>query len=72
MMSSAQRARSNAPRIGFDFADVDPTETSKAWAKFLSGRNAPSLPMTGVRSIIYESWVRSNTTGIKPEQFAAP
>jgi sigma-54 dependent transcriptional regulator, acetoin dehydrogenase operon transcriptional activator AcoR len=72
MMSSDQRARSAAPRIGFDFADVDPSETSKAWTKFLSGRNAPSLPMTGVRSVIYESWVRSNTTGIKPEQFAAP
>ena len=28
--------------------------------------------MTGVRSVIYQSWVRSNTTGIKPEQFAAP
>jgi sigma-54 dependent transcriptional regulator, acetoin dehydrogenase operon transcriptional activator AcoR len=72
MMSAAQRARSVGPRIGFDFADVDPSETSKAWTKFLSGRNAPSLPMTGVRSVIYESWVRSNTTGIKPEQFAAP
>jgi sigma-54 dependent transcriptional regulator, acetoin dehydrogenase operon transcriptional activator AcoR len=72
MMSSYHRVRSGAPRVGFDFADVDASETSKAWNKFLSSRNAPSLPMTGVRSIIYDSWVRSNTTGIKPEQFAAP
>ncbi|MGB8815427.1 MAG: sigma 54-interacting transcriptional regulator [Paracoccaceae bacterium] len=72
MMSSDQRARTGGLRSGFDFADVDPRETSKAWSRFLSNRNAPSLPMTGVRSVIYQSWVRSNTTGIKPEQFAAP
>lgn len=84
MMSSDQRARHSSagggsgsgprgsPRPGFDFADVDPQETSKAWSKFLANRNAPSLPLTGVRSVIYQSWVRSNTTGIKPDQFAAP
>ena len=72
MMSSDQRALSAKPRPGFDFADVDPRETSKAWNKFLANRNAPSLPLTGVRSIIHQSWIRSNTTGIKPEQFAAP
>ncbi len=80
MMSSDQPARPNAlgrgprgsPRPGFDFADVDPQETSKAWSRFLANRNAPSLPLTGVRSVIYQSWVRSNTTGIKPDQFAAP
>ena len=71
-MSSDQRARSGGSRPGFDFADVDPRETSKAWNKFLANRNAPSLPVTGVRSVIYQSWVRSNTTGIKPDQFAAP
>ncbi len=72
MMRSDQRAMSLKPRPGFDFADVDPRETSKAWNKFLANRNTPSLPLTGVRSVIYQSWIRSNTTGIKPEQFAAP
>jgi sigma-54 dependent transcriptional regulator, acetoin dehydrogenase operon transcriptional activator AcoR len=72
MMSSDPRARPGSGRIGFDFADVDPRETSKAWAKFLSNRNAPSLPITGVRSIIYQSWVRSTTTGVRPDTFAAP
>ena len=28
--------------------------------------------MTGVRSIIYQSWLRSTLTGVKPEQFGAP
>ena len=72
MMSSEQRTAHKVPRPGFDFADVDPRETSKAWNRFLANRNAPSLPLTGVRSVIYQSWVRSNTTGIKPDQFAAP
>src|SRR3989338_5892833 len=72
MMTSDQRSAPKAARQGIDFTDVDPQETSRAWNKFLSNRNAPSLPMTGVRSLIYQSWVRSNTTGIKPDQFAAP
>jgi sigma-54 dependent transcriptional regulator, acetoin dehydrogenase operon transcriptional activator AcoR len=72
MMSSDLRAHSVRPRLGFDFAEIDPHETSKAWNRFLANRHAPSLPLTGVRSIIYQSWVRSNTTGVKPEQFAAP
>lgn len=72
MMSSDNRARAGSARPAFDFADVDPRETSRAWSKFLSNRDAPSLPVTGVRSVIYQSWVRSNTTGIKPDQFAAP
>ena len=72
MMPSDQRAHSLKPRMGFDFADIDPRETSKAWNRFLANRNTPSLPLTGVRSVIYQSWIRSNTTGIKPEQFAAP
>jgi sigma-54 dependent transcriptional regulator, acetoin dehydrogenase operon transcriptional activator AcoR len=72
MMSSDLRAHSVRPRLGFDFAEIDPQETSKAWNRFLANRHAPSLPLTGVRSVIYQSWVRSNTTGVKPEQFAAP
>ncbi len=72
MMSSDQRAVSGRSRLGFDFRDVDPQETSKAWNRFLANRNTPTLPLTGVRSVIYQSWVRSNTTGVKPEQFAAP
>ena len=71
-MSSDQVAAHKSPRSGFDFADVDSRETARAWSRFLSNRNAPSLPMTGVRPVIYQSWVRSNTTGVKPEQFAAP
>ena len=72
MMSSDQRFRTAGQRLGFDFSEVDPRETSRAWTRFLSNRNAPSLPMMGVRSVIYQSWLRSNTTGVKPEQFAAP
>lgn len=72
MMTSDQRSALKAARPAIDFTDVDPRETSRAWNKFLSNRNAPSLPMTGVRSLIYQSWVRSTTTGIKPDQFAAP
>ena len=64
--------RNPAQRLGFDFTEIDPRETSRAWTRFLSSRNAPSIPLTGVRSVIYQSWLRSNTTGVKPEQFAAP
>ncbi len=71
-MTSDQRSGPKAARPDIDFTDVDPRETSRAWNKFLSNRNAPSLPMAGVRSLIYQSWVRSTSTGIKPEQFAAP
>lgn len=72
MMSKDQHAalRLQAPRS--NFTDVNPQETSRAWTRFLENRNAPSLPMNGVRSLIYQSWVRSRTTGIKPEQFSAP
>jgi sigma-54 dependent transcriptional regulator, acetoin dehydrogenase operon transcriptional activator AcoR len=72
MMSSDLRAHTARSRQRFDFAEVDPQETSKAWNRFLANRHAPSLPPIGVRSVIYQSWVRSNTTGVKPEQFAAP
>ena len=72
MMSSDPRNAMKAPRLGFDFAHVDPAETSRAWTRFLSNRHAPSLPLTGVRAVIYQSWVRSTTTGVKPDQFAAP
>ena len=72
MMSSNQRPRMAGTRAGFDFSDFDPRETTRAWNRFLANRNSPSLPMTGVRSVIYQSWLRSNTVGVKPEQFAAP
>ena len=72
MMSSNQRPKVAGPKSGFDFGDFDPRETNRAWNRFLANRNAPSLPMTGVRSVIYQSWLRSNTGGVKPEQFAAP
>ncbi len=72
MMSSNLHSVSSRSRLGFDFSEIDPQETSKAWNRFLANRNTPSLPLTGVRSVIYQSWIRSNTTGIRPEQFAAP
>ena len=71
-MSSDRRARSDLSRPGMDFADIDAREISKAWTRFLTDRNGPSLPMTGVRSVIYNSWVRSDTGGVKPDQCAAP
>lgn len=71
-MNSDERPVCKALRPGFDFADVDPRETSKAWSRYLANRSAPSLPLTGVRSVIYQSWVRSNSRGVKPDQFAAP
>lgn len=52
--------------------DFDAAETAKAWSKFLANRKAPSMPLSGVRQIIYQSWMRSNTTGIRASQFAAP
>ena len=71
-MSSNEHSRSSGSDLGFDFATFDPRETTKAWNRFLANRNAPSLPLKGVRSVIYQSWQRSNTVGVKPEQFAAP
>lgn len=52
--------------------EFDATETAKAWSQFLANRKAPSMPLTGVRQIIYQSWIRSDTTGIRAAQFAAP
>ena len=64
--------RKSRSRSIFDYADVDAKETSRAWNRFVAERDAPSVPMTGVRNVIYQSWLRSNSTGIKPEQYAAP
>lgn len=52
--------------------EFDPAETARAWAKFIANRNAPSLPTTGVRQVIHQSWIRSNKSGIRAGQFAAP
>lgn len=71
-MGSNERARNSGSNLGFDFATFDPRETTRAWNRFLANRTTPSLPLTGVRSVIYQSWQRSNTVGVKPEQFAAP
>ncbi len=62
--------REQRPELNSD--DVDPAGTAKAWSRFLANRHAPSMPVTGVRPLIYKSWIRSNTTGIRPEQFSAP
>ncbi|MGC1429383.1 MAG: sigma 54-interacting transcriptional regulator [Albidovulum sp.] len=72
MMRSDYRARAASPGKTSDFMDVDPRETARAWNRFLASRNSPSMPLTGVRSLIYQSWLRSDTTGVKPELFAAP
>ena len=64
--------RSSKSRLMFDYSEVDAKETSKAWNRFVADRDAPRVPLTGVRSVIYQSWLRSNLTGIKPEQYAAP
>lgn len=71
-MSSNEQSRRSDSNLGFDFATFDSRETTRAWNRFMANRNAPSLPLTGVRSVIYQSWQRSNTVGVKPEQFAAP
>lgn len=64
--------RTTRSRLMLDYAEVDAKETSKAWSRFVAERDGPSIPMTGVRNVIYQSWLRSNSTGIKPEQYAAP
>lgn len=72
MMSADQRSKFGGQRPGIDFTEIDAKETSRAWNRFLTNRNAPSMPLTGVRSIIYDSWVRSDAGGVRPEQYAAP
>ena len=62
-MSSELQTRTNRSRLMFDYSEIDAKETSKAWNRFLSDRGAPSMPMSGVRSVIFQSWVRSNSTG---------
>jgi transcriptional regulator of acetoin/glycerol metabolism len=64
--------RSIRSRLMLDYAEVNAKETSKAWNRFVSEPGAPSISLTGVRDVIYQSWLRSNSTGIKPEQCAAP
>lgn len=71
-MPSDIQTRSNRSRLMLDYSEVNAKDTSRAWNRFVADRDAPSIPMTGVRSMIYQSWVRSSSTGIKPEQFAAP
>lgn len=56
----------------FNANEFNAADTAKAWSQFLANRKAPSMPLTGVRKMIYESWIRSNTTGIRASQFAAP
>jgi transcriptional regulator of acetoin/glycerol metabolism len=57
---------------GYNIEDVSLRSISHAREKFLSNRNAPSLPVTGVRPLIYQSWLRSDSKGIEAEQFGAP
>jgi sigma-54 dependent transcriptional regulator, acetoin dehydrogenase operon transcriptional activator AcoR len=71
-MTFDPRGRADRSPPIFDYSDVDAKETSRAWKRFLEGRDSPSLPVTGVRPVIYRSWLRSNSTGIRPEQYAAP
>jgi sigma-54 dependent transcriptional regulator, acetoin dehydrogenase operon transcriptional activator AcoR len=72
MMTSDMQGRAQRSQPIFDCSEIDARETSRAWKRFLEGRDSPSIPVTGVRPVIYRSWVRSNSTGIRPEQYAAP
>ena len=71
-MCPDMQTRTGKSRLMFDYSEVNAKETSKAWNRFVADRDAPSVPLTGVRTVIYQSWLRSNLTGIKPEQYAAP
>jgi len=71
-MCPDMQTRSARSRMMLDYGAVDAKETSKAWNRFVSEPDAPSISLTGVRNVIYQSWLRSNSTGIKPEQYAAP
>ncbi len=71
-MGSDIQQRANRSRLMFDYTEVDAKQTSRAWNRFVADRDAPHVPMSGVRSVIYQSWLRSTSTGIKPEQYAAP
>lgn len=72
MKNSSQELKFRDKTHGMGPSEYDPAETTKAWSKFLANRNAPSIPVMGVRPLIYQSWMRSNTTGVRPAQFAAP
>ena len=72
-MGNAYGQRTNADLNSVHhFEDISLRATSRAREKFLSNRNAPSLPVSGVRGLIYKSWQRSDSEGIEAEQFAAP
>ena len=64
--------RTGRSQLMYGFSEVSAKETSKAWNRFVADRDAPSAPLSGVRTMIYQSWLRSNSTGINPEQYAAP
>ncbi|MBL4767567.1 MAG: sigma-54-dependent Fis family transcriptional regulator [Rhodobacteraceae bacterium] len=72
MKNSSQELKFRDKIHGIGPSEYNPAETTKAWSKFLANRNAPSIPVMGVRPLIYQSWMRSNTTGVRPAQFAAP
>ena len=71
-MCPESQNRPNRPSLRFDYSEIDTKETSRAWNRFVADRDAPKVPISGVRTVIYQSWLRSNSTGIKPEQYAAP
>ncbi len=71
-MSPDKQTRQNCTRLMMDYTEVNAKDTSRAWHRLVADRDGPKIPMTGVRSIIYQSWLRSSSTGISPEQFAAP
>lgn len=71
-MIRGANGRSDHVPAFLDRSDVDLKETSRAWKRFLEGRDLANISATGVRPVIYRSWVRSSSVGIKPEQYAAP
>lgn len=71
--STAQfTAESVPPSPRHASGEISLRSTSHARDKFLSNRTGPSLPVSGVRPFIYQSWKRSVSEGIKSEQFGAP
>lgn len=69
--ATSQRANVGLNSV-YQFEDIGLRATSRAREKFLSNRNAPSLPVSGVRGLIYKSWLRADSKGIEADQFAAP
>ena len=74
MASSVSRTASQSEPSGprSSVSEINLRSTSNARDKFLSNLSGPSIPVSGVRPFIYQSWERSASEGIQSEQFGAP